>query len=101
MSHTQRIPIVTPGEMLLEEFLKPMGVSQYRLAKSTKLPITRIADIVHARRSITADTALRLARFFGNSPQFWLNMQADYDLRLARQRLQRRVDREVRPLRAA
>jgi len=95
---TRKLKTVTPGEILLEEFLKPMGVSQYRLAKSTRLPQTRIADIVHGRRSITAETALRFARFFGTTPQFWMNLQSAYDLRVAQRKLQKRVEREVEPV---
>ena len=87
-----------PGEMLLEEFLKPMEISQYRLAKSTKLPQTRIAEIVKGRRSITAETALRFARFFNTSPQFWMNLQSEFELRIARRKLQKKVEREVEPI---
>lgn len=97
MSHG-KLPTIPPGEILLEEFLKPMGLSQYRLAKSTRLPQTRIAEIVKGRRAITAETALRLARFFGTTPQFWMNLQSEYDLRTARRKLQKRVEREVEPL---
>ena len=95
---TKRLPTVTPGEILLQEFLKPMGISQYRLAKNTRLPQTRIADIVKGRRSITAESALRFARFFGTTPEFWLNLQSTYDLRVARRKLQSRVEREVEPV---
>ena len=69
-----------PGEILKEEFLDPMGVSAYRLAKETRIPQTRISDIIHERRRITADTALRLAKFFGTTPRFWIGLQDDYDL---------------------
>ena len=75
MAKTRLAP-VHPGEILLEEFLKPLGISQYRLAKDTSVPPRRINEIVHGLRSITADTALRLARYFGNSERFWLNLQA-------------------------
>lgn len=71
---------VHPGEVLLEEFLIPMGISSYRLSKETGIPQTRIGEITKRRRRITADTALRLGRFFGNSPKFWLGLQADYDI---------------------
>ena len=94
----KKIRPVTPGEILLEEFLKPMGVSQYRLAKNTKLPNTRIAEIVKGRRAITAETALRFAKFFATSPQFWLNLQMHHDLRTAQRKHQKRVDREVEPI---
>lgn len=95
---TKKLPTITPGEILLEEFLKPMEISQYRLAKSTKLPQTRIAEIVKGRRSITAETALRFARFFNTSPQFWMNLQTEYELRIAKRKLQKKVEREVEPI---
>ncbi len=75
-----RLPNIHPGEVLDEEFLKPLKLSAYRLAKETKIPQTRISEIIKGRRRITADTALRLAKFFGNTPQFWLGLQNDYDL---------------------
>ncbi len=75
------IPNVTPGEILNEEFLKPLNISAYKLARETRLPITRITEILKGRRRITADTALRLGKFFGNSAQFWLGLQMEYDLR--------------------
>lgn len=71
---------VHPGEVLAEEFLEPLGLSQYRVAKEINIPIRRINKIVHSNRAITADTALRLARYFGTSPRFWMNLQAQYDL---------------------
>ena len=71
---------IHPGEVLLEEFLKPMSISAYRLAKETHMPQTRLSEIIKAKRRITADTALRLAKFFGTTPQFWLGLQDDYDL---------------------
>ncbi len=86
---------VHPGEVLLEEFLEPLGISQYRLAKSIGVPPRRINEIVHGARAVTADTALRLARFFGTTERFWLNLQAQYDLELARDRLGERLEREV------
>ena len=95
---TKKLPTITPGEILLEEFLKPMEISQYRLAKSTKLPQTRIAEIVKGRRSITAETALRFARFFNTSPQFWMNLQSEFELRIAKRKLQKKVEREVEPI---
>jgi len=75
-----RNPNIHPGEILSEDFLKPMGISAYRLSKGANIDQTRISEIIRGKRSITADTALRLARFFGNSPEFWLNLQAHYDL---------------------
>lgn len=75
----ERLPNIHPGEVLLEEFLKPMGVSQYRLAKTIGVPAMRISEICAGKRAVTADTALRLARAFGTTPGFWLGLQADYD----------------------
>ena len=92
---TTKLPPVHPGEILREEFLEPMGITQYRLAKDTTVPPRRINEIVHGKRSITADTALRLARYFGTSERFWLNLQARYDLESEKDRLGRRLDREV------
>jgi len=76
-----KIPEVHPGEILEDEFLKPMGISAYRLAKETKIPATRISQIIKGKRRITADTALRLGKFFGNGADFWLGIQMEYDLR--------------------
>ena len=90
-----RLSPIHPGEILLEEFLKPMGISQYRLAKSTSVPARRINEIVHGNRSITADTALRLSKFFGMSDRFWMNLQTRYDLELEKDRLGSRLDDEV------
>ncbi len=81
----KKLDPIPPGEILLEEFLVPMGVSQTRLASDIDVPVSRVADIVNGRRAITADTALRLATYFGTSAQMWLNLQASYDLRLAEQ----------------
>ena len=78
---------ICPGEILMEEFLKPMGISQYRLAKDISVPARRINEIVHGKRSITPDTALRLSRFFGLSERFWINLQARYDLEMEKDRL--------------
>jgi addiction module HigA family antidote len=75
-----RLPNIHPGEILLEEFLKPMGVTAYRLAKETGVPQTRISQIIHGKRGLSAETALRLAKFFGTSAEFWLGLQNDYDL---------------------
>lgn len=92
---TKKLPPVHPGEILLEEFLQPLEISQYRLAKDISVPPRRINEIVHGARSITADTALRLARYFGTSERFWLNLQARYDLETEKDRLGRRLDKEV------
>jgi addiction module HigA family antidote len=91
----KRVPPIHPGGVLLEDFLKPMGLSQYRLAKSLNVPPRRINEIVHGTRAVSADTALRLARFFGTSDRFWLNLQAAYDLDVERDRLGDRLEREV------
>ncbi len=88
---------IHPGEILLEEFLNPMGISQYRLAKDISVPQRRIGEIVQGKRAITADTALRLGRFFGMEAQFWLNLQARYDLLRAEDELSNRLKKEVRP----
>ena len=79
----KKLDPIPPGEILLEEFLVPMDISQTRLASDIDVPVSRVADIVHGKRAITADTALRLAAYFGTSPQMWLNLQASYDLRVA------------------
>ncbi len=89
---------IHPGEILMEEFLKPIGISQYRLAKDISVPPRRINEIVHGRRSITADTALRFGRFFGMSPQFWLNLQTRYDLEVTEDSLGNRLEKEVHRL---
>ncbi len=86
---------IHPGEILLEEYLKPLGISQYRLAKNISVPPRRINEIVHGKRAITADTALRLARFFGSSERVWLNLQVRYDIEVERDRLGNRLEREV------
>ena len=90
-----------PGAMLREEFMKPMGLSANRLAMDLHVPVTRINEIIRERRSVTADTALRLGRYFGNSPEFWLNLQQLYDLTLARQKSFKDIEMEVRPATAA
>ena len=91
------IPPIHPGEILLEEFLKPMDLSQNRVAMDIHVPARRINEIVQGKRRITADTALRLGRFFGNSPQFWLGLQMDYDLDVAEDKLKERLKIEVHP----
>src|ERR671918_591696 len=91
---------VHAGEILLEEFLVPMGISQYRLAKDISVPPRRINEIVHGKRAISADTALRLARYFGTSERFWLNLQAQFDLDVERDRLGDRLTQEVTARRA-
>jgi addiction module HigA family antidote len=89
---------IHPGELLLEEFLQPLGLSQYRLAKGISVPPRRINEIVHGKRAVTADTALRLARFFGTTEAFWLNLQAHYDLEVEKERLGPALEQEVEVL---
>ncbi len=91
----KKLPPVHPGEILLEEYLNPMGISQYRLAKEISVPARRINEVVHGNRSITADTALRLARFFGTTELFWVNLQTRYDLEVEKDKLADRLDQEV------
>ena len=93
-------PPIHPGEILQEEFLQPLGISQYRLAKETSVPPRRINEIVRGTRSITADTALRLARFFGTSERFWLNLQTRYDLEKVKDHLGTALD-QIHPLQSA
>ncbi|CAN5365202.1 HigA family addiction module antitoxin [soil metagenome] len=92
---TKKLAPIHPGEVLLADFLEPLGLSQYRLAHSISVPTRRINEIVHGTRAVTADTALRLARFFGTSEQFWLNLQARHDLEIERDKLGRRLKQEV------
>lgn len=92
---TDKIPPLHPGKVLLEEFLLPMDISQNKLALAIRVPARRINEIVHGRRRITADTALRLARFFGTSAQFWLGLQLDYDLDVAQDELGAQIERDV------
>ncbi len=94
----KKMPPIHPGEILLEEFLEPMGISQYRLAKDISVPPRRINEIVQGKRSISADTALRLSRYFGLSERFWLNLQARYDLEMEKDKLELRLQKEVRVL---
>jgi len=91
----EKLPPIHPGEILLEEFLKPMKLSQYRLAKDISVPARRINEIVHGKRSISPDTALRLSRYFGMSERFWMNLQTRYDLEMEKDRLEGRLEEEV------
>ena len=91
-----KFPPIHPGEILFEEFLKPMGISQYRLAKDINVHPRRINQIVHGQRAISADTALRLSRYFGLSERFWLNLQARYDLEIQKDKLSGRLEKEVK-----
>lgn len=94
---TQLDPI-TPGEILLKEFLEPMGLSQNKLARDIDVPITRINDIIHGKRGITADTALRLGAYFGTTPEFWTHLQSRYELKLAKRDLWPKIEKRIRPL---
>jgi len=97
----KKLKPVHPGEILHEEFMKPLGLSMNKLALDLRVPVTRIADIVGERRGITADTALRLARYFKNTPVFWMNLQTRYDLEVAQDELAAKVERDVQPLETA
>jgi addiction module HigA family antidote len=98
MPQTQNfLPAIHPGEILRAEFMEPLRLSMNRLALDLRVPVTRVAEIVHERRGITPDTALRLARYFNTSAAFWLNLQSAYDLEVAHDKLSRTIDREVRP----
>ena len=93
----RRLPTVHPGTMLRDEFLTPMGISVYALAHAIKVPRSRTNDIVRGRRAITTDTAIRLGRYFGTTPEFWINLQARYDLDVADRTVRRRIEQEVTP----
>ena len=95
---TKKVPPIHPGEILFEEFLKPLGISQYRLAKDISVPPRRINEVVHGKRSITADTALRLSRYFKLSERFWLNLQARYDIEVEKDKLDGKIEAEVKVL---
>jgi addiction module HigA family antidote len=97
----ERLPPVHPGEVLLEDFMRPLGLSQYRVAKDIGVPALRISQIVRGRRSITPDTAMRLARYFGTSAAVWQRLQARYDLEVAEAKMAKRIKREVKVLQAA
>jgi addiction module HigA family antidote len=94
-------PPIHPGEILFEDFMKPDGISINRLARDLRVPVTRISEIVNRRRSITGDTALRLGRYFSNSAEIWMNLQRNYDLRIARIQSEKQVELDVRPRTAA
>ena len=94
-----KLPPIPPGEILHEEFIRPLRISQNRLARDIGVPVTRINDIIHARRGISADTALRLAAYFATSPEFWLNLQTNYDLKLAAMEIGEHIAATVRPFR--
>ena len=94
----RKLKPVHPGEILREEFMAPLGLSMNKVAMALRVPVTRIADIVNERRGITADSALRFARYFRNSPAFWMNLQTRYDLEVAEDEIARQVERDVQPL---
>jgi addiction module HigA family antidote len=94
----RKLKPVHPGEILREEFMAPLGLSMNKMAMALRVPVTRIADIVNERRGVTADTALRLARYFNNSPTFWMNLQSRYDLEVAEDKIAAKVERDVQPL---
>lgn len=98
MTRSGRLPPIHPGEILREDFLKPLRISMNRLALDLRVPVTRIAEIVHERRGITPDTALRLGRYFNTSARFWMNAQSSYDLEVAQDERQHTTERDVRPL---
>jgi len=97
----RRLAPVHPGEVLVKEFIEPLGLTRYKVAKGTGVPQRRIDEICACRRAVSADTALRLGRFFGVEPQFWMTLQARYDLEVAERSLRPRIEREVRPLKEA
>ena len=101
MAKPEKLPPIHPGEILREDFLKPAGISMHKLALDLHVPVTRITEIVHERRGITPDTALRLGRYFNTSARFWLNAQAAYDLEVAQDELQLTIERDVRPATSA
>ena len=98
---TENLDLIPPGEILLEEFMKPLGLSQNRLARDIDVPPGRINEIVKGKRSITADTALRLGKYFGTTAEMWMNLQSEYDLRLARRRDWPKIEKKVREFDAA
>lgn len=101
MMDQKKLPLIHPGKILLEEFLEPLNITQYRLAKDISVPPRRINEIVKEKRGITADTALRLSRYFGTSAQFWMNLQDHYELELQEELLADRLDSEVKVLQTA
>jgi addiction module HigA family antidote len=98
MAKAERLPPIHPGEILREDFIKPLRISMNRLALDLRVPVTRVTEIVHERRGVTPDTALRLGRYFNTSARFWMNAQSSYDLEVAQDELQPTIERDVRPL---
>ena len=101
MAHEKKLPPIHPGEILLEEFLKALDLSMNQLAIELRVPASRINAVVEGERSISADTALRLGHYFGISAEFWMNLQATYDLRIARREFEEQIQRDVRPRKSA
>ena len=97
MAKAERLPPIHPGEILREDFIKPLRISMNRLAPDLRVPVTRVTEIVHERRGVTPDTALRLGRYFNTSARCWMNAQSSYDLELAHDELRHRIERDVRP----
>lgn len=97
----KKITPIHPGEILYEEFLEPIGISQYRVAKDINVPIVRINEIILGKRGISADTALRLAKYFDMSVNFWTGIQSEYEIAVAKNKIEARLDREIRPYKAA
>jgi addiction module HigA family antidote len=98
MAKSERLRPIHPGEILREDFMRPLRISMNRLGLDLRVPVTRIGEIVHERRGITPDTALRLGRYFNTSARFWMNAQSSYDLEVAKDELRRTIERDVRPL---
>jgi len=92
----KKLSPITPGDVLLEEFLKPMEISQNQLAKNINVPANRVSQIIHGKREITADTALRLGKYFGIEPEFWLNLQVRYNMKIARSKVGKKIEKEVK-----
>ena len=95
---SRKLPPIHPGEILREDFMKPLGLSMHKLALALRVPATRIAEIVHERRAITADTAIRLGRYFNTTPRFWLNLQTAYDLEVVEDQVLVRIEHEIQPV---
>jgi addiction module HigA family antidote len=92
----KKLSPITPGDVLLEEFLKPMEITQNQLARDINVPANRVSQIIHGKREITADTALRLGKYFGIEPEFWLNLQVRYNMKIARNKVGKKIEREVK-----
>lgn len=93
---TKTLSPIKPGDVLLEEFLKPMNITQTQLSKDIKVPANRVSQVIHGKREITADTALRLGKYFGIEPEFWLNLQVRYNMKIARSKIGKKIEREVK-----